>query len=165
MSEIPILRVNGFGLKNGLHRFGNRTNDCGFRISPVAAFGIAIAICTFYPFPCSEPVVHVPSNSTVAAIVVLTTALTMRRRRRAQQANLAYIRNMQAQRGEHHAAPAPNYQAGYAPNYTLHQNYPTTPDMYPPPPGPPPVRDQKGDSTPAYDPTNAPQYPPPTYNV
>jgi len=125
-------------------------NNCGFELSRGAAFGIALGI-----------------------LVIILAGLMMmriRRQRQAQQANLALIRVAQGQQGNHYQGPTRNYQPNYAgnsnPNYTPNQSYPATPEAYySPPPGPPPPRDSKGHESPAYDPTNAPQYPPPTYNV
>jgi len=96
--------------------------------------------------------------------VALTSFFTIRRRRRAQQANLAYIRNAQAQANVYEGH-LPNYQPNY-PAYSPNTvpNQPTPQAYYPPPPGPPPFQDTKGHGNPQYDPANAPQFPPPTYS-
>jgi len=119
-------------------------DNCRFHISSGAAFGIAIAV--------------------FAILVAITSFYTMRRRRRAQQANLAYIRNAQAQQGNVYQGHLPSYQPNYpaySPGLIPNQSTPQT--YYPPPPGPPPMHDSKGQGHP-YDPTNAPQLPPPTYS-
>ncbi|KIM81742.1 hypothetical protein PILCRDRAFT_821095 [Piloderma croceum F 1598] len=117
-------------------------DNCGFHISSGVAFGIAVAV--------------------FAVIVAITSFFTIRRRRRAQQANLAYIRNAQAQQGNVYQGHLPSYQ----PNYPAYSPgpVPNQQTYYPPPPGPPPINDTKGQGHLEYDPTNAPQFPPPTYN-
>jgi len=124
-------------------------NDCGFGLSRGAAFGIGLGV--------------------LVLILGLLMLMRWRRQRQVQKANLALIRVSQNQQGNNYQGPTPNYQpnhANYNPNYIPNQSYPDTPDgYYPPPPGPPPPRGSKGRGNPGYDPTNAPQYPPPTYNV
>ena len=99
-------------------------------------------------------------HRTVFVVLAVLSLIRMRQRRLAQKANLAFIRNsqaQQAQQGSYYAGPSPYQQPNYMPNNTPTQTY------YPPPPGPP--RDVKGHEGPPYDPTNAPQPPPPTYSV
>lgn len=93
--------------------------------------------------------------------------LSAKRRKRAQQANLAFIHNAQAQQS-YNQGYNPNPTPNYAPNYPS-QSYPSpnyqSPGQqtnYPPPPGPPPhIKGQEGSH---YNPTDVPQAPPPTYS-
>jgi len=126
--------------------FDDNCND--FTFSHGAAIGIAIAV--------------------FAIIILLASLMKMRQRKRAQQANLAFIRNAQAQQGDYYAGPTPSYPPNYGPGHSPSQTYSPAPQSYyPPPQGPPPgppAQDVKSHGKPTYDPTDAPQFPPPTYS-